>query len=66
MIEIRDPKTFCFKFDLPKDLNEGSKHEIECFIKNNESLAEKKIKNETEQLLLKCKLGNNIPEHGKQ
>ena len=44
MIEIRDPKTFCFKFDLPKDLDEDSKHEIECIIKNNESLAEKKIK----------------------
>ena len=65
MIEIRDPKTFCFKFDLPKDLDEDSKHEIQCIIKNNESLAEKKIKNEIEQLLLKWKHGNNIPEHGK-
>ena len=55
MIEIRDPKTFCFKFHLPKDLDKDSKHEIQCIIKNNESLAEKKIKNEIKKLLLKCK-----------
>ena len=55
MIEIRDPKTFCFKFHLPKDLDKDSKHEIQCIIKNNESLAEKKIKNKIKQLLLKCK-----------
>ena len=29
-------------------------------------LAENKMKNETEQLLLKYKHGNNIHEHGKQ
>ena len=33
--------------------------------KINESLDEKKIKNEIEQFLLKCKHGNNIQEHGK-
>ena len=44
MIVIRDPKTFCFNFEL----------------------AENKTKNEIEQLLLKCKHGNNIHEHGKK
>ena len=42
------------------------KHEFEFIIKNNESLAENKIKNEIEQLLLKYKHGNNIYEHRKQ
>ena len=41
------------------------KYEIEFIIKSNESLAENK-KTETEQLLLKCKNGNNIHEHGKK
>ena len=63
MIVTRDPKTFCFNFDLPKDVDENLKHEIEFIIKTNESLAENKIKNETEQLLLKYKYGNNINEH---
>ena len=66
MIVIRDPKTFCFNFDWPKYANENLKHEIEFIIKSNESLAENKIKNETEQLLLKHKHVNNIHEHGKQ
>ena len=35
-------------------------------IKINEHLAENKIKNETEKLLLKYKHGNNFHEHGKQ
>ena len=35
-------------------------------MESNESLAEKKIENEIEQLLLKYKPGNNIHEHGKQ
>ena len=48
MIVIRDPKTF----DWPKDIDESLKHEIEFIIKSNESLAENKIKNEIEQLLL--------------
>ena len=66
MIEIRDPKTFCFNFDWPKDIGESLKHEIDFIITNNESLAETKMKNEIEQLLLKCKHGNNIHEKGKQ
>ena len=28
MIVIRDPKGFCFNFDLPEDVNENLKHEI--------------------------------------
>ena len=47
MIVIRDPRIFCFNFDLPKDANENLKHENEFKIKNNESLAKNKIKNET-------------------
>ena len=42
------------------------KHDIEFVIKSIESLPENKIKNETEQLLLKYKDGTNIHEHGKQ
>ena len=52
-IVIRDPKTFCFNFDCPKDVDNNLKYEIEFIIKSNESLAENKIKNEIEQLLLK-------------
>ena len=66
MIVVRDPKTFTFDFDLPTDVDENLKNEIEFIIKSNESLAENKIKNEIEQLLLKYKHGNNIHEHGKQ
>ena len=66
MIVIRDPKTFCFNFDWPKYVDENLKHGIEFIIKSNESLAENKIKNEIEQLLLKYKRENNIHEHGKQ
>ena len=65
MIIIRDPKTFCFRFDLPKDVDENLKHEIEFFIKSNESFAENKIKNKTKELLLKYNHGNNIHEYGK-
>ena len=66
MTVIRDSKTFCFNFDWPRDVDENLKLEIEFIIKDNESLAENKIKNKIEQLLLKYKHGNNIHEHGKQ
>ena len=66
MIVIKDPKTFCFNFNWSKDVDENLKHEIEFIIKSNEPLAENKIKNEIEQLLLKYKDGNNIYEHRKQ
>ena len=65
IIVIRDPKTFCFNFDGPEYAEENLKHETEFIIKSNESLAEKKI-NETEELLLEYKHGNNIHQHGKQ
>ena len=38
MAVIRDPKTFCFNFDWPKN-DENLKHEIEFIIKSYESLA---------------------------
>ena len=65
-IVIKDPKTVCFKFDWPKDVDENLKHKIEFIIKSNESLAENKIKNDSQQLLLKYKYGNVIHEHGKK
>ena len=66
MIVIRNLKTFSFNFDFSKDVDENMKLEIEFIIESNESLAEKKIENEIEQLLLKYKPGNNIHEHGQQ
>ena len=33
MIVIRDPKTFCFNFDWPKDFDENLKHESEFITK---------------------------------
>ena len=68
MILIRDPKTFCFNFDLSKDFDESLKREIyhKSIIKINEFLEEIIIKNETEQLLLKYKHGNNIRKDRKQ
>ena len=44
-IVIRDPKSFCFNFDWPKDVDEHLKHKNEYVIKKNESLAENKMKN---------------------
>ena len=64
-VVIRDPNTFYFYFDWPNGVDENLKHEVEFIIKNNESLAENKIKNKIEQLLSKYKDGNNIHEHGK-
>ena len=66
MIVARYPKVFCFKFDLPKNVDDNLKYKIEFIIKSNGSLAESIIKSEIEQLLLKYKHGNNIHEHGKQ
>ena len=66
MIVTRGSKTFCFNFDGPKNLDDNLKHETDFIMKSNESLAENKIKNEIEQLLLKYKHGNNIYEHRKQ
>ena len=50
-----------------KDEAENLEHKIEFVIKCSESLAENKIKNDIEQLLLKRKHeNNNIHEHRKQ
>ena len=57
IIVIRNPRTFYFNYP-----HENLKHEIELIIKSNESLAENKLKNEIEQLLLKYKHGSNIHE----
>ena len=40
MVVIRDPKTFHFKFDFPKDVDKNLKEEIEFIINRNESLAD--------------------------
>ena len=66
MLLIRDPKTFGFNFDWLKVADDNLKHETEFIIRSNEYSAENKIKNKTEQLLLKCKHGNNIHGHRKQ
>ena len=60
MIVIRDPKTFYFDFDWPKDVDENLKHKIEFIIKSNEYLAKNKIKNKIEQILSKYKHENDI------
>ena len=44
MIVIRDPKTFCFNFELLKDFDEHMKQQTEFIIKSNESLAKNKIR----------------------
>ena len=66
MIVIREPKTLYFDFHWPKDADENLKHEIEFIIKSNESLAENKIKNKTEQLLSKYMHESNFHQHRKQ
>ena len=60
MIVIRDPKTFFFNFDLPK--NVYLKCQTELIIKRNESLAEITIKKKIEKLLLTYKDGNTNME----
>ena len=44
MIVIRNPKTFCFNFNQPKDVDENMKHESEFIITNNKFLAENEMK----------------------
>ena len=53
-------------FNLPKDVSNNIKHELDIFIKHNELLAEHTTKKEIGRLLSKYKHGNNIHEHGKQ
>ena len=59
-------QNFIFWYDWPKDVDENLKHKAEFIIKSNKALAKKKAKNEIEQLLSKCKHGNNIHENRKQ
>ena len=59
VIVIRDPKTFCFNFDWPKNVDENLKHKIKFIIKSNESFAENNIKNEIEQLPSKHMIDEN-------
>ena len=66
MIVLRGSKSSYFNFHWLKDVEENLKNVIEFIIRNNESLAENKMKNKIEQLLLKNKHGNNIHEHRKQ
>ena len=40
MIVIRDPKTFCFNFDWPNNVDDNLKHEVVFIIKSNVSLAD--------------------------
>ena len=66
MIVIRDPKTFYFDTDQPKGVDDNLKHEIKFALKRDQSLAENKIKNQTESLLLKYNLENSSNEYEKQ
>ena len=60
MVVIREPRTFDFNFDFPKDVGKNLKHEIGIIIKNNKSLTQIK------QFLSRYKHVNNIHEHEKQ
>ena len=51
MIVIKDPKTFCFNFDFPKDVDQNLKLEIEFIIKSNECLAGNKRKKEIQKTI---------------
>ena len=53
MVVMKDPKTFYFYFDWPKDVEKNLKHETEYIIEIYESLVENKIKKEIRQLLLR-------------
>ena len=53
-------------FGRPKYVDENLKHETEFITKSSEFLAENKIINDNEQLLLKYEHGNNIYEYRKQ
>ena len=53
MIAIRNPKTFCFNFDWPKDVDENLKHEIEFIIISIGSLVEKRRKKQYWTIIVK-------------
>ena len=52
--------------DLPKDVDNNLKHEIDFVREHNECLAEHIIKNKISPLLLKYKHESDIYEHKKQ
>ena len=43
LVVIRQPKTFYFDFDRPKNVDENLTHKTEFIIKSSEYLAENKI-----------------------
>ena len=59
MVVIKEPKTFYFDFDFPKNVDKNLKHEIEFTLKYNESYANNKMQKEIEY-------GNDSHEYGKQ
>ena len=65
MVIIREPKTFQFDFDFPKNVDKNLKHEIDFIIKLDESLAENKIKHFTLQNSSIYYTWKNIGKHHK-
>ena len=59
-------ETKTFHFDLPKDLGNNLKHEIDFIIKHKEFLADQTMENKISRLLSKYKYENDIHKHGKQ
>ena len=55
MVVIREPRTFYFNFDFPKDVGKNLKHEIGLIIKSNESLAQNNKEKKIEQFLSRYK-----------
>ena len=66
MVAIRKPKSLCFDFDLPKDVDKNLKYETEFILKRKDSFPQNKINIEIKELLLKYKDRNNIHEDKKQ
>ena len=69
MIVITYPKIICFNFDLPKHVDDNLERNFEFITKSitqifhflsQKWLAENRIRNKTEELLLKYKHGYNI------
>ena len=64
LVITTEPKNFYF--DLPKNVGNSLKHEIDSIIKHYKLLAEHTIKNVIRKAFSKYKHGNDIHEHGKQ
>ena len=63
MVVVTEPQNFYFYFDWPKNVDENLKNKIEFIIKSNESLAENKIKKETEQLFMNTETSKTNEPH---